>query len=178
MKDIIEFNERIETMIGYVGEEMIKEIFENNGCVVYTTRTKKSHPVDLIVFDGKDDKMIYVEIKTKPRRCFYEDTGINLKSCWKRYNRLINRFKVNLFIYFIDEFEECIYSINLNKIIKNFKFHVEDKIIYFNLCDCEFQRFLTKEELESIRNIRIENNYPIPNETNYINTKKYFQTLR
>lgn len=159
------FNEKNETIIGNIGENIIKEHIENLGYVVYNTETDCSHPVDFIVFNGDkyDDILSFHEVKVKPRRFIKFDTGVDI-TVWHRYIRIMKKYNVDLFIYFIDEIEECIYKIYTNDIYKNKKYRIDnnDRIVYFNLIDTQFIRLLYYDEIEMFKNKRIELNHYIP----------------
>ena len=164
------WNERNKVKIGDIGEDMIKDYLEKKGYIIYKPISNCSHPIDIISFNNTDS-MSFNEVKVKPRRWRYNDTGVDLRS-WRRYVKLINEYKTNLNIYFIDEYENCIYSIFLNDIYKNgqYKVSTTDQIVYFDLEQTQFIRFLTHDEIELFKDKRDELNQHIPamNEYNFV----------
>jgi hypothetical protein len=167
-----------EVIIGDIGEDIVETLFPN--FIVYRTNSNGSHPVDMLICSGKKpdyyDKLLFVEVKTKPRRYKYADTGVDIHS-WKRYVNFIDEHKINIKIYFVDEAEKSIYSINIRKTLKNETYYTnnKDKIVYFQLKDTKFIRKLSEVELKTIQDKRIELKYPIPSLDKYKNFDKFFK---
>lgn len=172
------WHDRKEVKLGDYGEDIIIKYLEDErrGWIIYKTETNKSHPIDYIGFN-KDDDMFFFEVKTKPRRFCCEDTGINLHS-FERYKKLIEKSNREVYIYFIDEFEECVYYIKLNDVIENNRFYIEHDpdICYFYLKDMKLISILSKHRIEEMRRIRFENNLPF-NLSQYKHTQHYFENI-
>lgn len=136
MKQINSNRQELKTVKkGNLGEKIIKKYLERKGCIVYKPITDKPHYFDYLA--TKDNKKLYiVEVKTKPRRKYYEDTGINIEH-YDIYKNVAKKYNLKLFIFFVDEIEGAIYGNELNALCKE----VEDKrypmkqkgIIYFHL---------------------------------------------
>lgn len=171
------FRELNESKIGNLGEELVKKSLEKIGFVVYETRTEKSHPIDFICFDNLDNMFLF-EVKTKPHRWSYDETGIDLRS-WNRYKKLIEESCFKIYLYFVDEFEEKIYYISINKIINDktkYKIRHDDNakrgIVYFYLKDMKIGRDLTNDEILKFKELRESINHKL-DEYKYRN--KYFK---
>lgn len=175
------WEDKNEVIIGNYGEDLITSILEKQNYVVYRTSTNKSHPIDLICIDtDNEDEIMYVEIKTKSRRYCCSDTGIDLHS-WNRYINLINQDNKKAYLFFVDEFEKCIYYCCINKIYKEKKFRIKydegakNGIVYFNLEDLKLSKRLKQTEIEHFKDLRNQLNHPIKDLIRYRNTTKYFE---
>ena len=174
------WEEKNEVIIGNYGEDLVTNILEKQGYVVYRTSTDKSHPIDLIAIDTyNEDEIMYTEVKTKSRRYCCKDTGIDLHS-WNRYLNLINENQKKAYLFFVDEFEEAIYYCCINRIYKEKKFRIKydegakNGIVYFLLEDMKLSKRLKKEIVEHFKYLRATLNHPIKDELKYENTPKYF----
>lgn len=170
------WEEQAEVIIGNYGEDIVTRGLEECGLLVYRTNTNGSHPIDLICFN-KNDELFFCEVKTKPRRYCCDDTGVDLHS-FKRYINLIENYKQTILLYFVDEYEEAVYYINLNKIIKKSRFHTDRKskkpICYFFLEDMKLAKRLKIEELNKLKELRLDLKHPIPDLNKY-NGIKFFK---
>lgn len=107
------FKDKIETLKGSIGENLVKEHFEHKGFNIFTAPHDRTHGVDFIA--EKNKKLKYaVEVKTKPARKIYPDTGFDLK----HYN-YYKTYGVPVFIAFVDEEKKEIYGNFLNELSKN-----------------------------------------------------------
>ncbi len=78
-----DFNNKITTKKGNIGEKLIDAFLIKKGCKFYFPGFNGSHLFDRFCYRIKKDGTIesfIVEIKTKPRRNNYPDTGIDLHS--------------------------------------------------------------------------------------------------
>lgn len=170
------FNELPSTKIGNYGEQIVKIELEKRGYVIYKPVSNCSHPIDNIVFDTNDN-FIFCEVKTKPRRYMFDDTGIDIKH-WRRYTKLMNKRKKPVYIFFVDEIEEWIYQADLKDIFYNKKYHedMNEKYpkCYFQLSDMKPIRKLTQMEIDNFKQMRLELNYKIPCIEKYDNNR-FFQ---
>lgn len=169
-----------EVIIGNIGEDLVTSILEHQGYVVYRTQTNSSHPIDLICIDtDNEDLIMFVECKTKPRRYSSNDTGVDLHS-WNRYLNLINDNNKKGYLFFVDEFEKCIYYCCINKIYNENKYRIyytegaKNGIVYFELKDMKLSKRLKQTELDYFKHLRTTLNHPIKDEIKYKNTPKYF----
>jgi len=143
---------------GSFGEQIVKNFLKENGCTIYSSDDKEEgHPIDFIVVRGTE--IVAVDVKTKPRREYYQDTGFDLKD-FDKYTELQNINKIKVVIYFVDEREKKVYVAllsNLSRKIKvgekNYPF-IEgagrEKVIYFPLQNMKIIRSLTDLECLAI----------------------------
>ena len=139
---------------GNIGEELCRKYLEKKGYVIYQPTTEKAHSFDNLVIKDKT-KISIVEIKTKPRRLYYEDTGINFTH-YKLYKEISKKHNLNLIILFVDEIEKKIYGNtleNLEKEVvdKNKYPLIHNNIIYFHLSNMKKVCTLTKQQCEQIK---------------------------
>jgi len=136
---------------GRAGEDMVVLALEKLGYKVYQTRSPGAHRFDMLFTKGK--QMYLGEVKTKPRRWAYPDTGYNLNSHYI-YNEESIKHNLPFYVFFVDESIKKIYYSTINNLI--IRRCVEgkcypsieptrmgDNIIYFplgameNLCDID-----------------------------------------
>ena len=151
---------------GEVGEKIVKDIFERQGYVFYNPVTPGSHPFDFIAFKDFGDsevetKIIIGDVKTKPRRSKYKDTGINL-NCYNIYKNLSKTLQSRFMLFFVDENEGKIYGNTLKKLDEEFVADGQkypwkwiavggNDIIYWHLDSMKTYHTLTEEEIKLIK---------------------------
>ena len=90
------WEEKIETKKGNIGENIIKNFLEKKDYLVYKCITEKSHFFDNIIFKTNEQPRM-IEIKTYARRNFFPDTGINYNHylTYKKNTKLLDLFFFN-----------------------------------------------------------------------------------
>ena len=109
---------------GNIGEEITRQYLESKGYIIYKPLTEGPHSFDNLAIKGKTNIFI-VEVKTKPRRKYYNDTGIDIRH-YKTYREVSKKHNLKVFIFFIDEIQGLVYGNDLNNLIKP----VDDKKQY------------------------------------------------
>lgn len=134
---------------GNIGENIISSKLKEKGYVIYEADHEVSHPIDFIAI--KDDVIRAIEIKTKPARKFYPDTGLDIKH-WEKYLK-VNEI-IPSYIFFVDEILKKIYynSIDELKIKKGIYPLKENNIIYFALNNMKILMNLDEEQVKQIKN--------------------------
>ena len=94
------WHDKRETKIGDYGEALVQQYLEEHGCICYKSVTPKAHPLDYLVV-WPDKTINGVEVKTKPSRDKYPDTGFNLKHYYG-YKQFTDALKISMRIYFVD----------------------------------------------------------------------------
>ena len=157
--DIVnDFGELSTVKKGDVGEQIVDKFLEGRGVVVYKPPGDCSHPFDRLCVKNRESIFI-AEIKTKPKRKYYPDTGFDYLD-YLEYLRFQER-GINVYIFFVDEETGTIYG-NWLKIISkqqniNYKNrvleypHRENDIIYFPVDSMEFIDFINKDDAEAIK---------------------------
>lgn len=122
---------------GNLGEDLVADYLESKGFIVYEPVTEGSHGFDKLAMKNKRE-LVYAEVKAKARRKYYPDTGINI-SHYEDYSYLYREYKMNIFIFFVDELLEEIYGGFLQELrkpveVNGQKYPLKHKgIIYFPL---------------------------------------------
>ncbi len=118
----MEWLKKKEVLKGTLGEEIVLNWFKNNhpDYIIYRPESNKAHWFDFLLTNKKKNKMFILEIKTKPKRVFFNDTGINLNH-FQEYLALQNKYKLDVFIVFVDEKERCAYGNYLQQLLKPIK---------------------------------------------------------
>ena len=90
----------------------------------------KRHPVDSLVISGQSLRIVMADVKTKPRRTKYPDTGINMIN-YGEYQRLQKINKIPVYIIFVDEFSGTIYGNFLDELDeRKVIIHEGKKLVY------------------------------------------------
>lgn len=139
---------------GNIGEEITRQYLESKGYIIYKPLTEGAHSFDNLAIKGKTNIFI-VEVKTKPRRKYYNDTGIDIRH-YKTYREVSKKHNLKVFIFFIDEIQGLVYGNDLNNLIKPVddkkKYPLVDKgIVYFHLSNMIEIAKLTQEQVEDIK---------------------------
>lgn len=113
----MEWSDKIEVKKGDLGEKIVRDWLHRNGLVVYEPVTDSAHAFDKLVSRGKST-LVIVEVKTKPRRLYFPDTGIQLKH-YNEYKRVSEKYNIPLCIFFVDEYLSEIYCGYLSELSAN-----------------------------------------------------------
>lgn len=152
---------------GEYGESIVRRLFEEKGYIVYNPKTKGAHPFDIFALNtGKP--CIAADVKSKPRRILYPDTGISLK----HYNIYLNFSKAHsmeFWIIFVDQNSGDIYGNTISKldvprIIDNRTYPLnEDKTRYWPVKAMRFFHKLTDQEMKELNRLsQINDKYKRP----------------
>jgi hypothetical protein len=104
----------ISVKLGEIGEHQVKEMLERDGWIIYRPQTLGSHPLDVLAINEKR-KTIAADIKTKPRRTYYADTGVDLCH-FEQYKKFSEDHGVEFYIYFVDRSLGRIYGNSLKNL--------------------------------------------------------------
>lgn len=169
------WDERPEVQKGNIGEKLVDEYLLRKGIVPYRPIISKAHPFDRLCASA-DKKHIYVvEVKTKPRREFYPDTGVDFRH-YNAYLHIAMQHSMDVFIYFVDEIERAIYGGELILNLAQVRQITHPKtgrvliyplpqrgIIYFPLSAMETIAELSEEVCKELAALR-QTNYPVRQE--------------
>ena len=131
---------------GDMGEAIVRRILSAKGLIIYECRQDRGHVVDFYC-QYKGRRLFAVEVKTYPRRAFYDQTGID-EADYQVYLGLLDQ-GVDVVIFWVDEFERGIYQ-NRISILKRFA-QVSGGKVYFGLGAMRWVRRLTDQEVGAIR---------------------------
>jgi len=94
---------------GSIGEAIVDDILLGKGIIPYSPITSGAHPFDRLC-SSADKKNLYVaETKTKARRTYYPDTGIDY-SKFHEYQFLQQKYNIEIYLYFVDEMLGTVYG--------------------------------------------------------------------
>lgn len=157
------WHEQRKTKIGDYGERLIREHLEKLGCICYKSVTDGPHPCDFFMFN-RDKHVIAVEVKTKPARKKYPDTGFDLRH-YNGYKKFTEEHSMYMFIFFVDEERGEIYGNYLHKldetrISNGMSYPTEERtkygqiIRYYPLSAMIPIRKLSREEICELKRLR------------------------
>lgn len=164
-----QWEDKPEVKKGAIGERIVNEILTKKGYIVYRPITGGSHKIDFFAHSADRQKQIIcIEAKAKKRMAVYCETGFNYNA-YLHYKEIQGKNKIDTYVYFIDDFEECIYGAWLTDLGEGTRRgNNGDDVIVWNLSKMELYRKLTTLELEELKLITKPNKY------NYNNVEKYF----
>lgn len=110
------WHDKKETKIGDYGEALIKKYLEDLKFICYKPVTDGSHLFDFLIY-REDKSPIAVEVKTKPSRNKYPDTGFDYRH-YLRYKRYTEETNTRMIIYFVDSIKGEIYGNYLDELDK------------------------------------------------------------
>lgn len=104
----------------------------------------------------------YYDVKTKPRRFKFEDTGIDYYS-FKRYLQLKQNNKTYFYLFFIDQLTREIYFNELSVLERNKRVEKHfngSTIVYFMLEDMRVLATLNQKDCQALaKNTQMNNRY-------------------
>lgn len=116
------FRERETTRKGVIGESLIEKFFMELGYIIYKPINDGAHLIDYILVSPDKKTSIAVDIKTKPRRSRYPDTGI--EQChFEEYLEYSKRHNIKVLILFVDEEQGLIYGNSLDNLEKPLEYN-------------------------------------------------------
>jgi len=111
---VINFRDLPQVKKAAIGEQIIDNYIRKWGYIPYRPGEEDgAHPFDRLIASKDKRNILIVEIKTKPARFAYPDTGINKKS-YQEYQYIYDKYKIKIFLFFVDEKKEEIYGNYLN----------------------------------------------------------------
>lgn len=101
--------ERPEVRKGNVGESIVDEFLRAKRVIPYRPDYDGAHPFDRLCATADKKSIFVADIKTKARRKYYADTGIDLAH-YGDYTHIQNKYGLRVFIFFVDEYARQIYG--------------------------------------------------------------------
>lgn len=151
-----DWENRKEVKKGNIGEDIVMNYLHSNGFVLYKPITDGSHKIDYFCHSGKDKQVICAEAKTKRRMALRPATGFNIDS-YNHYIEMKSKHNINTFIFFIDDFEKCVYGQWLHLLGDGIKIK---EVIVWPLEKMKWIRSLNNIELKIIsENTTVRYNY-------------------
>lgn len=85
-----------------------------------------------MIYSKKQNKFYLSDIKTKPRRFAYPDTGIDIRT-FDEYMKKSKEINLEFLLIFVDESSKKIYGNLLSELTKEIEIHHNNKIIKYPL---------------------------------------------
>lgn len=163
------WEDKQEVKKGDMGENFLDQyLFQTGKWIPYLPVFDGPHPFDRIAASLDKKELFIVEVKTKPRRKWYPDTGFNYKN-YLEYKHLNEKYGIRVFVVFVDEYRgegygnflDCL-EIEVEIILgsKRIKYPLIDdskygcKIIYFPLSNMIIPLFkLTPQQCQKLKKL-------------------------
>jgi hypothetical protein len=113
------WEDKISTKKGNCGEEIVRQYLEKKGWIVYKPITNGAHAFDNLCVRNKEH-IVIAEIKSKARMNKWNATGFNTKN-YNEYLSIYNKYGIEIFIFFVDEYLAKIYGNKLSILMKPYK---------------------------------------------------------
>lgn len=105
-----DFSAKMTTRKGVKGEDICFQYLRSKGHTIYRPDMEdRPHPIDSFVVHGQKFTVCAADVKTKPRREAYPDTGINMHH-YGVYCHIKNINNIRVFLFFVDETAKKIYG--------------------------------------------------------------------
>lgn len=127
----VAFKSKTTTQKGIAGEDIVFSWLRARGHTIYRPNDDdKRHPIDALIMHREKLLIVAADIKTKPRRLHYPDTGINI-SHYGEYCYIKNINKIRVYLFFVDEHLNKIYGNYLDKLEERREIlHNGERLIY------------------------------------------------
>lgn len=177
---MIPFLERTQTKKGDLGERLVDELLFKKGYVIYKPiNIDMPHVFDRLCIKDKEVAII-AEVKTKAKRKYYNDTGINYKH-YKEYKKMLELYNLDTVLFFVDEEQGYIYSQKLSKLdeIESFDFKgkevtyplIQKGVIYFWFDKLIKLTKLPEESITELKELTTKNDTYLPENRNNLPTE-------
>lgn len=143
---------------GRIGERIVDAWLESKGYVPYRPIDGVAHPFDRLVASRDKKTIRVVEVKAKPRREKYPDTGIPTTH-YNDYKHIQDKYGIQVFIAFVDEVLKKIYGNFLDELDKpdgRYPLRYAD-VTYFPLSKMLDIKRLTDEQCAELAALRRSN---------------------
>lgn len=156
------WHERIQVKKGDLGEKIVDAYLEEKKIVVYKTAFDGAHPFDRLLATPDKKQLIVADVKTKPQRKYYPDTGIDLRH-FNEYQHISHKHNVKVMLFFVDQVAAKVYGNYLHELIKPLEIQhnnktlqypiTEKNIIYFPLCKMIFIENLDNYQIDELKTL-------------------------
>lgn len=145
---------------GQTGEQIVKKHLQRLGYVIYQPSEGKAHPFDFMCATENKRELFIAEVKTKPSRLYYPDTGIDERH-YRDYCHIRDTYNMEVLLFFLDEVKQQIYGNSLTELMrpqrithagKSLTYPLHSKgILYFPLLNMQVIANLSDAELFRIK---------------------------
>ncbi len=113
----MEFKDTKQFLKGDLGENLVDNYLRTKNIIPYHPVFNGAHPFDRICASTDKETILIAEVKTKPKRKFYPDTGFDIND-YTVYKNIERKYNIPIFIFFVDEAEKKIYGGYLSELEK------------------------------------------------------------
>lgn len=162
----INWEDRIEVIKGNTGEQIVTEYLIKRGYIPYKPEPIGAHPFDRLCATPDKKRIFVAEIKTKPARVYYPDTGIDIRH-YRDYDNIQKTHNLEVFLFFVDQDRKSIYGNKLSRLMeqrevqhsgKILLYPIQDRgIIYFPLVSMIMVGKLTDAQSETLEELSTRN---------------------
>ena len=132
---------------GEIGENIIINLLEKKGWIVYTPFTKgKAHYFDILA-TYKKEKAIAIDVKTKARLNKWSAQGIDLRH-YNQYKKFIENHKVPFYLVFIDDKLGDVHLADIENLSN--PIYPNEKIIAWRLSDMKYIMNIGKDAIKEL----------------------------
>lgn len=103
------WHERQTVKKGDAGEALVDAFLKSKNVVPYQPVFDGPHPFDRLLATADKKQLFVADVKTKARRTYYPDTGIDRRH-FDEYQHIADKYKMGVFLFFVDEDEQRIYG--------------------------------------------------------------------
>lgn len=111
----MEWKNKTTVQKGTIGEQIVRQYLMELGFVSYAPEIEGAHPFDKLVASKDKTTIMIAECKTKARRDYYPDTGIDLRH-YNDYKAVSYNHNLRVFIFFVDEKLKSVYGNYLDEL--------------------------------------------------------------
>lgn len=104
-----DFESLPQTQKGKVGEQLVDLHLFERGIIPYGPVFGAAHPFDRLCASRDKRDLFVVEVKSKARRTYYPDTGVNIAH-YEGYMHIKATYQIPVFLYFVDEMLKKVYG--------------------------------------------------------------------
>lgn len=112
----MQWHERSTVKKGDLGEMLVDKFLVDHDCIPYVPQADRAHPFDRLCATADKKTIFIAEVKSKARRTYYPDTGINT-SHLADYQHIQEKHSIKVYLFFVDEDEKRIYGGWLNDLL-------------------------------------------------------------
>ena len=133
------WEDKTEVKKGNIGEQIVEDYLIKQGIIPYRPCTDGAHPFDRLCASADKQRIFVAEIKSKPARYAYPDTGINY-SHYCDYMNIAMKYSMDIFLYFVDEHKGCIYGAELvSRLVPEYQIEHNGKLLSYPMHQSHYQ---------------------------------------
>jgi len=105
----VPWEQRPEVRKGNIGENIVDEFLKAKRVIPYRPVYDGAHPFDRLCATADKKTIFIADIKTKPARTYFPDSGFNLSN-YGDYTYITKKYGLRIFIFFVDEDAREVYG--------------------------------------------------------------------